>query len=570
MYKKLCVVALSCLFTTQAIAVQESDSITLSPQLNKSYQTLKSKTQQGKQVSVIARLKPSQESTYVYRSAEFAKQAQMQPRISEASSELQMLGVNVNRSFSRWGYITMEVSDIELDAVMSSGLFDMVSENIPLTANIAESSQHINAPQTFDMGYTGAGQTVVIFDSGIEVDHPFLGGRVIQEACFSSNTPNHNTSLCPNGATSLVGPGAASFCENRDLDVCRHGTHVAGIAAGDFSVSIRGIAPDANIVGVQVFTQIEDTATCGNENPCMSAYSSELLAAFNWVLDEIERGALNNVAALNLSLGGGEFDTACDDDILAQPIEDLRRMGIATVIAAGNEYLNRAVSYPGCISDAITVGGTLRTDDSLIIVRDPAGNIRWGTNMSEQVDLLAPGLNITSSVPGPAFASSSGTSMSAPHVAGAIAVLKQINPDASVARIQQVLELTGVNVTDERNNITRPRIDLHAAALSLEAKPIAALDQPSYSVKVGTQHTFTANSSSDPNGRTLSYGWDFDGDGVVDEETSSPVVQHTYHNMGSYQLQLTVSNNEKSQTTQASVTAYDPVIISIIVNSILD
>ncbi|WP_082668923.1 S8 family peptidase [Pseudoalteromonas rubra] len=569
MFKRSLGVVLSCLCMTEAIATPELDNLALSAQLNKSYQALKSQTQQGKNVRVIARLKPIQQpATYVYRTEKFAKQNQIQARLSEANSELQTLGVKVSRSLPRWGYMTMEVSDTELDALAHSGLFDMISEDTANSAHISASSQHVNAQEAHDMGYSGAGQTIVVFDSGFDVDHPFLGGRVIQEACFSSNATNHDTSLCANGATTGIGPGSASICENEDLNECHHGTHVAGIAAGALT-GFSGIAPEANIVGVQVFTRVNHTAICEESTPCLRTYDTDLLAAFNWVIEEVERGALENVATLNLSLGGGEFAGACDDRLLAAPIEELREMGIATVISAGNDYFNGSVGQPGCVSDAITVGGTLRTEDDLLIVRDANGVIDWGTNMSEQVDVLAPGRRIESSIPGPTFETMSGTSMSAPHVAGAIAVLKQINPDASVDRIEQVLESTGVNVTDPRNGITRPRIDVHAAALALEGKPIAALDQPSYSVMVGTQTTFTAKASSDPNGHTLSYGWDFDGNGVVDEETSQSSAQHTYENIGSYQMKLTVSNNERSDTTQASVTVYDPVLLSIIISSSL-
>ncbi|KAF7786473.1 hypothetical protein PRUB_a1048 [Pseudoalteromonas rubra] len=570
MFKRSLGVVLSCLWMTEAIATPELDNLALSAQLNKSYQALKSQTQQGNNVRVIARLKQTQQpDTYVYRTEKIAKQSQMQARLSEANSELQTLGVEVSGSLPRWGYMMMEVSDTELDALAHSGLFDMISEDTANSVHLVESAEHINAPEAHDMGYSGAGQSVVVFDTGVQADHPFLGDRVIQEACFSSNNANHDTSLCAGGATTGVGPGSASICENDALGECDHGTHVAGIVAGSIT-GISGIAPEANIVGVQVFTRIDNnTAICGDGNPCLRSYDRDLLAAFNWVIEEVERGALDNVASVNLSLGGGQFREACDDRVLADPIEDLRTMGIATVISAGNDYFDGAVGHPGCVSDAITVGGTMRADDDLLIVWNANGEVIWGTNMSEQVDVLAPGRSIASSVSGSRIINMSGTSMSAPHVAGAIAVLKQINPDASVDRIEQVLESTGVNVTDARNGITRPRIDVHAAALALEGKPIAALDQSSYSVMVGTQTTFTANASSDPNGRTLSYGWDFDGNGVVDEETSQSSAQHTYENIGSYQMKLTVSNNERSDTTQASVTVYDPVLLSIIISSSL-
>ena len=108
---------------------------------------------------------------------------------------------------------------------------------------------------------------------------------------------------------------------------------------------------------------------------------------------------------------------------------------------------------PACISSAVTVGSTTKTDSD--------GGF---SNSSSLVELLAPGSSINSSVPGGGFGLKSGTSMAAPHVAGAWAVLRQVAPTASVATLLGHLQSTGKPITDADNNITKPRIRLLSAS----------------------------------------------------------------------------------------------------------
>ena len=93
------------------------------------------------------------------------------------------------------------------------------------------------------------------------------------------------------------------------------------------------------------------------------------------------------------------------------------------------------------------------------------------SNSSPELDLLAPGRWITSSYSENYFATGSGTSQAAPHVAGAWAVLKSKAPNASVEQVLSSLKSTGVSITDPRNNITRPRIQVDAALSALESQP---------------------------------------------------------------------------------------------------
>jgi len=132
-------------------------------------------------------------------------------------------------------------------------------------------------------------------------------------------------------------------------------------------------------------------------------------------------------------------------------IDDLRAVGIATVIAAGNSGFTNALGTPACISTAISVGATDKTD-----------GIATFSNSASFLSLLAPGVSINSSIPGNAYGVKSGTSMATPHVAGVFAILKQAWPTASVDEILSALQTTGMNLTDPRNTITIPRIDVEA------------------------------------------------------------------------------------------------------------
>ena len=120
-------------------------------------------------------------------------------------------------------------------------------------------------------------------------------------------------------------------------------------------------------------------------------------------------------------------------------IDLLRSAGIATVIASGNNGWTDSISAPACISTAIAVGSTTKADA-----------ISSFSNMGPQVHLLAPGSSINSSVPGNQFGVASGTSMAAPHVAGAWAIMKQKKPAATVSGVLEAFQNTGTLVTDGR------------------------------------------------------------------------------------------------------------------------
>ena len=137
-------------------------------------------------------------------------------------------------------------------------------------------------------------------------------------------------------------------------------------------------------------------------------------------------------------------------------ITNLHGVGIATVAASGNARQSRALAEPACVPTAVSVGASTSGD-----------TVPGFSNTAWFLSLLAPGVDIISSVPGGGFTEDTGTSMAAPHVAGAFAVLRQAVPGAGVDRILQALKDTGRSVRDQRSGITTPRIRINAAREAL-------------------------------------------------------------------------------------------------------
>jgi len=331
--------------------------------------------------------------------------------------------------------------------------------NHPLVANVAEdalAAPHLSGsvPLTHadqaQQAANGAGVAIAIVDTGVDAAHPFLGGRVIAEACFSTNNSAQGaTSLCPGGGSQAFGPGAAAPCS---LSNCDHGTHVAGIAAGD-----GGIAPGASIIAVQVFSKIASCSAFSLPSPCALSYVSDQLRAFDWLASTAFTPPL---AIVNLSLGVGTFTSvaACDASLIGTAmfpaIATLRNQGVTTVASSGNNGATNALSLPGCLSNVISVGATTKTNPE---------QVASFSNSAPFLTLLAPGVGIVSSTTGGGFAPKSGTSMAAPHVAGALALLRSAQPGYPSDAYVTALVNTGTPILDTRNGVIKPRIDVAAA-----------------------------------------------------------------------------------------------------------
>lgn len=335
---------------------------------------------------------------------------------------------------------TASVVGIDLDALST---FDMsTSVGVIGAGNVAGSA--------WARGFTGKGWVVAVLDTGVDKNHTSLAGRVVSEACYSTKMPSSAEipggvhSLCPGGATASTAPGSGLHCPNNVIG-CDHGTHVAGTIASRHSTH-RGVAPDARIIAIQVFSRFKP-AFCGGTKDCVLSFTSDQIKALERVY------ALRNqynIAAVNMSLGGGQHFSNCNGDARKPAIDLLRSVNIATVIATGNNGYSASMGAPACISTAISVGSTTKTD-----------SISSFSNRASFMTLFAPGSDITSTVPGNKFASFNGTSMATPHVAGAFALYRQALPLATVDQV--VTALTSHGPTINAGSFSKRRLQINAA-----------------------------------------------------------------------------------------------------------
>lgn len=410
-------------------------------------------------------------------------------------------GMDVVREFRRYPLVAMSVSREELEELSRRPGVVHVFEDVTAKPLLDATLPVIGADITRELGWTGSGQAIVILDTGINADHPFFTGRVVAEACFSTTFGESNrTSLCEGPLP--VGPGTASIevagCQQGAANICDHGPHVAGIAAGSGATStdpdapFSGVARGADIIAIQVFHRVEGFAACDGASPCVRTFASDLIAAMEHVLDLAET---RDIIAVNMSLGGDPMTSPCLLDERQPVISELRAKGIAVIAASGNDGSTTGISAPACIPGVISVGRTDNFD----------GVVNTG-NRGPGLHLFAPGSGVVSAVDGTGFGSKGGTSMSSPHVAGAYAILKQAYPGLGIDQIQQRLEETGVPISysNSAGLTVTPRIDLLAALALGSVPPIITVDNSLVTVNEGTTATNTG-SVEDPDGHTIKF-----------------------------------------------------------------
>lgn len=366
-------------------------------------------------------------------------------------------------------YMALEVDAKALQTLSTLTETTTIVEDMDLRPVLESSIPIIEADQAWSAGYTGSGQVVAIIDTGVDKTHPFLdGGKVVSEACYST-TSSTTASVCPDGSESSTATGSGVDCTDRANTLgytaaatsdCGHGTHVADIAAGLSSSSTYsdGVAKGSDIIAIQVASIVtaSDTTTIKTTN----------------ILQALERVyALRNtytIAAVNMSLGGGKYTATCDSasTSLKDAIDNLRSAGIATIVASGNDGYTNGISFPACISSAISVGAT---NDSDVVASF--------SNVASFLDLLAPGVAIRAAWPDNQIATASGTSQATPHVTGAWALLREAHPNTSIDDILGALQATGTLVDDDTRSdgssgsgVTNiPRINLYQAIQSIQA-----------------------------------------------------------------------------------------------------
>ena len=404
-----------------------------------------------------------------------AAQNRRRAEIKRAQDDLlaDLPGYNVARvkRFDFIPFLALEADAAALEKIKASPAVVSIQEDRLVKPSLTESVPVVGATGGMANGFSGSGQAVAILDTGVDKNHSyFAGGKVVSEACYSTTTGTNpdfdsSQSLCPGGVQESTAPDSGLNCDTSQIGVCWHGTHVAGIAAGrEPTLGHFGVAKDASIIAIQVFSRFNNPSNCGGGAPCVSAYSSDIIKGLERVY---ALRATFNVASVNMSFGEGNFSGYCDgeDAAMKAAIDNLRAAGIASIVASGNNGFTNAINFPACISTAVSVGSS--NDGGNTTTQDTVNNF---SNSAGILNLYAPGFLITSAAPNNQLRSEGGTSMAAPHVAGAWAILKQQNPSATVSQILTALTTTGRIITDQRaatGNRRTPRIRVDAASHQL-------------------------------------------------------------------------------------------------------
>src|SRR5688572_7304431 len=409
---------------------------------------------QRPEIRIIVGLETPQERTQdVTRTNDQTREQAVAARQTRVLDRIQGLNVRNITRLRFHPYLAMTVDAVVLGQLLADPDVTSISEDGIMFPLLVDTVAIARASSAWAEGFHGAGQTIAVIDSGLDSAHPFFAAKVVAEACFS-NPGAGSTTLCPNGQPQQVGSGAGINCPDYNIG-CWHGTHVAGIAAGNYgqlSETTGGMAPGARVMPIQVFQKDCSTGTCQ-----LTAYYSDIMLSLEYVYS---RRNSFSIAAANLSLGGMNFYGTCDSESpgITSVIQSLRAAHIATVISAGNAAMADAISFPACISEAVSVGSTTKQNA-----------ISPFSNSASFLSLLAPGSSIASSLPGGGYGYTSGTSMAAPHVAGAWATLKSAKPAATVSEVLAALTSAGMPITDSRNGIAKSLIQIGDSTTQLGA-----------------------------------------------------------------------------------------------------
>jgi subtilisin family serine protease len=317
-------------------------------------------------------------------------------------------------------------------------------------ARLDRSAPAISAPALWGPELTTAGQGVKIgiVDQGVDHTHPFFrpagyaypAGYPKGQRAFTTPKVIVARSFPP--VSPKVADGSKPFVGSDS----EHGTHVAGIAAGNAGtlgpsgIRLSGVAPRAYIGNYRALTVPSPVGANGN--------APEIARA-------IEAAVRDGMDVINLSIG--EFEIEPSRDLVTRAIDGAARAGVVPVVSAGNdfgEFGAGSIGSPGTAAGAITVASS--TNDRGLF---PGGMIAPSSSAGPtpvslrlKPDVTAPGQNVLSASPGEDWVLLSGTSMAAPHVAGAAALLRQRHPNWTVAQIKSALVLTGDPAYAEASN----------------------------------------------------------------------------------------------------------------------
>jgi hypothetical protein len=322
-----------------------------------------------------------------------------------------------------------------------------IAEDMPMRAfDTPANLSLIGQPTASSSGYLGAGTAVAVLDTGTDYTRaPFN--------CTAAGQPA--------GCPVLVSKDIAT--DDGTLDSGDfHGTNVAGV--------VLGVAPSTSIIALDVFD--------GDW-----AFTSTVLSALDWC---VQNKSKYNIAAINLSLGGGISQSQCSTDPMAVGIATAKAAGILTAVASGNDASSTGLAVPACAPAAVSVGAVYHANVGKVMTSvctdatTAADKVACFSNSASFLTILAPGVGIVA-----AGLNMSGTSQATPHVAGAIALLAAARPTATVDSLLDSLTTSATMLTDPRNQLVKPRLDLPTAlAVASDGPPTGTV-----SINGGARYT---------------------------------------------------------------------------------
>ncbi|WP_348730117.1 S8 family serine peptidase [Rheinheimera texasensis] len=318
----------------------------------------------------------------------------------------QLKGAQVEQQFSQLGNLLLvsgSVTQAQLAAI--PGVVKVWPEQA-YQVTLTESVPKVKAPEVWaqkdaqNRDITGQGVKIAVLDTGIDYNHPALGG------CL--------------GASCKVILGKNTLVNSGDVtDVHGHGTHVAAIAAGKAEAG-NGVAPGAKIIAVKVL------------NDSGYGYDSSIIAGLEYAVDPDGNPATDDGAdVINMSLGGpGNAQSP-----ISKAAEKAVQAGVTVVVAAGNSYDYLTIGSPAAAPSVITVANTQR--DDRVNYSSSRGPLEGANYLKPEI--AAPGTDIEAAKSGGGLTRKTGTSMAAPHVAGAAALLLQGRPALTPLQVKRYL-----------------------------------------------------------------------------------------------------------------------------------
>jgi subtilisin family serine protease len=356
--------------------------------------------------------------------------------------------VAIPRARVRWRYgVTLNGFAVVVPAAAlpELGRFGQVWPSRTYHTLLDKTPQLIGAPQVWGptLATAGQGMKIGVVDDGIDQTHPFFAPAGYT---YPAGYPKGQTSYTTPKVivARAFAPATTSYANARlpfDPELSDHATHVAGIAAGNNNTPTRsglrlsGIAPRAYLGNYKALGIPSQFGANGN--------SPELAAA-------IEAAVRDGMDVINLSLGEAEIDTR--RDVVATALNAAADAGVVSSVSAGNDFdelgfgtITSPANATKTISVAASSGGHGSRNADRIASFSSAGPTPY--SLSFKPDVTAPGEDVASASPGGAYVENSGTSMAAPHVAGAAAVLRQRHPTWTPAQVKSALVLTGAVVS---------------------------------------------------------------------------------------------------------------------------